>query len=283
MKKVKKNKIICPICSRTTKLNVKLTAVSLYFCNKCSHRFTDPKSIIYTEEYKNKYFLEAHSNWFKYPDFKLYNSLKNLFKKKNSKNFSILDIGCGNGNFLKYLSKEFKEINLTGIDHYKNKKNKRINFLYGDIDKNKKLKKYDVVISIAVIEHIEDVNKFIKLQKKLCKKNGFIINVTINESSFLYRASRILNFFSISTPIEKLYDKHHLNHFSVDSLTNLYKKNKLNRITLELSQFNLDALTLPSKNFFIKNIYKMLVFFIYKIEKILKNTNQQAIIFENQK
>ena len=103
MKKVLKNKIICPICSRTTKLDVKLTAVSLYFCNKCNHRFTDPKSIIYTEEYKNKYFLEAHSNWFKYPDFKLYNSLKNLFKKKISKNFSILDIGCGNGNFLKYL------------------------------------------------------------------------------------------------------------------------------------------------------------------------------------
>ena len=271
----------CPICKGITKNKIQLKFVSLFFCRKCDHRFTDTKSIISPEKYKNQYFEESHSNWFDHPDYILYDFLKDFFKTKFKKNFSVLDVGCGNGNFLKYLSKEFKNIELTGIDHYKNKKNKKIKFLHGDIDKNKKLKKYDIVTSNMVIEHIEDVNKFIQLQKKLCKKNGYIINITINESSFLYQAARLLNFFGISKPIDMLYDKHHLNHFSVKSLINLHKKNRMNNLKIELSQFNIHALTLPSKNFIFKNVFKFIILIIYQIEKIFKNTNQQTVIFEN--
>jgi len=277
----KNNMIKCPICSNLTRLKTQLKFVSLHFCKNCKHRFTDPKSVIYSENYENKYFLKSHNNWFKYPDYKLYNTLKKKIENNFHKNFSVLDVGCGNGNFLKYLSKNFKKIELTGIDHYKNKKNKKINFLHGDISKNTKLKKYDLVLSNAVIEHIEDVSKFIKLQKKLCKKNGFIINVTINESAFLYRITRMLNFFKISTAMEMLYDKHHLNHFSVVSLKNLYKQNKFKKTTTDLSQMNLHALTLPPHNLIMKILYKFLLYAIYMVEKLLGNTNQQAIIYKN--
>ena len=50
---------------------------------------------------------------------------------------------------------------------------------------------------------------------------------------------------------------------------------------VELSQFNLHALTLPSKNFLIKNLLKLSILTIYQIEKFLKNTNQQTIIYKN--
>ena len=272
---------ICPICKNKIKQKTKLKFVSLYFCNKCKHRFTGKKSIIIPEKYKKEYFSKTHSNWFENPDYVLFNSLVNFLRRNFSKNFTVLDVGCGNGNFLKYLSKEFDNISLTGIDHLKNKKNKKINFLQGDIEKNKNLKKYDLVLSNMVIEHIEDVGKFVLLQKKLCKKDGYIINITINESSFLYKVSRFLNFLKISKPMEMLYDKHHLNHFSVYSLKSLYKKKNMKNSIVELSQFNLHALTLPSKNFLIKNLLKLSILTIYQIEKFLKNTNQQTIIYKN--
>ena len=274
-------KVKCHICKSVSNNLTKLKSVSLHYCNECNHRFTDVKTIINPEKYKPEYFSSTHSNWFENPDYVLYKNLTEFFKKKFKRKFSVLDIGCGNGNFLKYLSKNIKEVSLTGIDHHKNKKHQRINFLQGNIEKNKKLKKYDVVASNMVIEHIEDVNKFILIQKKLCKKNGYIINNTINESSLLYKIARIMNKFYISKPMEMLYDKHHLNHFSINSLVHLYKRNKLNNLKIELSQFNIHALTLPSKNFFIKNIFKFLILCIYLIEKIFKNTNQQTIICKN--
>ena len=271
----------CPICKKKTKNKTKLKFVVIFYCNKCGHRFTNKKLIKNPENYKPVYFSKTHSNWFENPDYVLFNELLKFLKNNLKKNFSLLDIGCGNGNFLKYLSKNSSKISLTGIDHLKNKTNKKIKFLQGDVEKNKNLKKYDVVLSNMVIEHIEDVGKFILIQKKLCKKNGYIINITINESSFLYKISRYLNIFYISKPMEMLYDKHHLNHFSVNSLKNLFERKKMRNSDVLLSQFNIHALTLPSKNFFIKNFFKLCIWIIYKIEKFLKNTNQQTIIYKN--
>ena len=81
--------------------------------------------------------------------------------------------------------------------------------------------------------------------------------------------------------MEMLYDKHHLNHFSVNSLKNLFERKKMRNSDVLLSQFNIHALTLPSKKFFIKNFFKLCIWIIYKIEKLLKNTNQQTIIYKN--
>tara|TARA_B100001057_G_scaffold71463_1_gene65715 strand:+ start:683 stop:1519 length:837 start_codon:yes stop_codon:yes gene_type:complete len=273
----------CPICKKKTNEKVELKFVVLFYCKKCKHRFTDKNLIKNPEKYQIKYFSTTHSNWFDNPDYVLFNTLSSFLKKNFSKKFSLLDIGCGNGNFLKYISKKINNISLTGIDHLKNKKNKKVRFLKGDIEKNKSLRKYDVVISNMVIEHIEDVGKFILIQKKLCKKNGYIINITINESSFLYKISRVLNFLKISKPMEMLYDKHHLNHFSVNSLKVLFKKKKMHGSIVKLSQFNIHALTLPSDNFFIKNFLKLLILIIYQIENFLRNTNQQTIIYKNTK
>ena len=127
-------KVKCHICKNISNNLTKLKSVSLHFCNGCKHRFTDVKTIINPEKYKPEYFSSTHSNWFENPDYVLYKNLTEFFKKKFKRKFSVLDIGCGNGNFLKYLSKNIKEISLTGIDHHKNKKHQRINFLQGNIN-----------------------------------------------------------------------------------------------------------------------------------------------------
>ena len=58
--------------------------------------------------------------------------------------------------------------------------------------------------------------------------NGIIISNTINDSSIVYIAARVIHKFGLKTPMERLYDKHHLNHFSNNSLEYLHKKNSLN-------------------------------------------------------
>jgi len=273
-----RQKLHCPICNNEAKHYANLKEVVLFYCEFCNHRFTDFNSIKNKETYSVNYFSDKHSNWFNNPNTKLFDYIYKFINSNFSNNASILDVGCGTGGFLKYISNKSKKFNLTGMDYYKNEKHQDIEFLYGDILKEKLNKKYDVVISIMVIEHVLNVQEFIKRQTELCKDNGFIINVTINEAAFLYKTSRIVNYFNFSTPINMLYDKHHLNHFSKNSLEFLHKKNKLKIIENNLSQFNVESLTLPKANIILKKFYKIVLLTIFLIEKLILKKNQQTLI-----
>jgi 2-polyprenyl-3-methyl-5-hydroxy-6-metoxy-1,4-benzoquinol methylase len=266
----------CTICQKKSSFYKTLEDVELYYCKNCNHRFTDNNSIKKKENYSKIYFNEKRPNWFKNPDTNLFNYLYKIIinYKLNS---SIIDIGCGNAALLKYLYKKTKKFNLEGIDHFKNK-SKNIKFYSGDIFKKKIKKKYDIVISVMVIEHIWNLDKFLKEQIKLCKRNGLIINVTINENSFLYKIARFLNIIGYSKAMNMLYEKHHLNHFSKNSLECLHKKYQLKIIRNEESQFNIDSLTLPKNNFLIISLYKSLLLIIFQIEKIFGEKNQQTLI-----
>ena len=112
-------------------------------------------------------------------------------KKKHDllKNLKILDIGCGGG----LISEPMARLggNVTGIDaantnievakiHMK-KSNLNINYL------NKKPeeildKKFDVILCMEIIEHVEDVNFFVESCIKLLKNNGLIFFATLNKT-----------------------------------------------------------------------------------------------------
>jgi 2-polyprenyl-3-methyl-5-hydroxy-6-metoxy-1,4-benzoquinol methylase len=99
--------------------------------------------------------------------------------KKFSSNTKILDFGCGNGYFLKIIKNKFnlKPENLYGYEISKEaikiaKENSRIKF--SPSLKNKK-SFFDIVLSIDVIEHIEDDLKILKEYKSLLKMGGFVI------------------------------------------------------------------------------------------------------------
>lgn len=92
---------------------------------------------------------------------------------------SIVDIGCGNGNFLKYLLKKLNidesKIDITGVDIAPNAVNearKKLNgkFLVMDISKNKLESKFDCVICSEVLEHIEDYKSALKNISEICAK-----------------------------------------------------------------------------------------------------------------
>ena len=102
----------------------------------------------------------------------------------------ILDIGCGGGLISEPMSRLGAEV--TGMDaSYKNievaklhaKKNKlNINYINSSPEKNDLKKKFDVVLNLEIIEHVENVDLFIKSSNKLLNENGIMFIATINRT-----------------------------------------------------------------------------------------------------
>ena len=117
-------------------------------------------------------------------------NFKLKIKKKPLEKINILDIGCGGG----LLSEPMTRLGatVTGIDaSNKNiniaklhaKKNKlKINYLCSSPENLKIKKKFDVILNMEIIEHVEDINFFINSCSKLLKKNGLMFVATLNKT-----------------------------------------------------------------------------------------------------
>ena len=118
----------------------------------------------------------------------------NNFKLKNKlrplSGINILDIGCGGGLLSEPMSR--MGANVTGIDASKknikiaklhSKKNKlKINYLCLSPEKLKIKKKFDVILNMEIVEHVEDIDFFLRSCSKLLKKNGIMFVATINKT-----------------------------------------------------------------------------------------------------
>ena len=136
--------------------------------------------------------------------------LKNKFRPLSGIN--ILDIGCGGGLLSEPMSR--MGANVTGIDASdKNikiaklhaKKNKlKINYLCSSPEKLEIKKKFDVILNMEIVEHVEDIDFFLKSCSKLLKKNGLMFVATINKTlkSYVFAivgAEYILRWLPIGT------------------------------------------------------------------------------------
>ena len=136
--------------------------------------------------------------------------LKNKFRPLSGIN--ILDIGCGGG----LLSEPMTRMgaNVTGIDasdknikiaKIHSKKNKlKINYLCSSPEKLKITKKFDVILNMEIVEHVEDIDFFLKSCSKLLKKNGLMFVATINKTlkSYIFAivgAEYVLRWLPIGT------------------------------------------------------------------------------------
>tara|TARA_Y100000992_G_scaffold78745_1_gene49918 strand:- start:70 stop:795 length:726 start_codon:yes stop_codon:yes gene_type:complete len=121
--------------------------------------------------------------------FKISGNKKDIFK-----GFDILDIGCGGG----LISEPMARLggNVTGIDaSEKNikvakihaKKNLlNIKYLNKSPEQLKDREKFDIILNLEIIEHVNDVNLYIKSCHKLLKKNGIMFTATLNRTLTSY-------------------------------------------------------------------------------------------------
>ncbi len=140
----------------------------------------------------------------------------NNFKLKNKlrplSGINILDIGCGGGLLSEPMSR--MGANVTGIDasdknikiaKLHSKKNKlKINYLCSSPEKLKITKKFDVILNMEIVEHVEDIDFFLKSCSKLLKKNGLMFVATINKTlkSYIFAiigAEYVLKWLPIGT------------------------------------------------------------------------------------
>jgi len=126
----------------------------------------------------------------KYIKENIINNFKLKNKSKPLSGISILDIGCGGGLLSEPMSR--MGANVTGIDasdknikiaKLHSKKNKlKINYLCSSPEKLKITKKFDVILNMEIVEHVEDIDFFLKSCSKLLKKNGLMFVATINKT-----------------------------------------------------------------------------------------------------
>ncbi len=124
----------------------------------------------------------------------------NKFTKKFT-NKTILDIGCGDGQFLEELHKSRKEANLIGLDYskYKLKKAKlRLPFEFNQCNLEDGIPLQESSISVAysgeVIEHIYNPDLMLDEIYRVLKKNGLLVISTPNLQAWY---NRILFLFGI--------------------------------------------------------------------------------------
>mgnify|MGYP003310803307 CR=1 FL=1 len=126
----------------------------------------------------------------KYIKENIINNFKLKNKSKPLSGIKILDIGCGGGLLSEPMSR--MGANVTGIDasdknikiaKLHSKKNKlKINYLCSSPEKLKIEKKFDVILNMEIVYHVDDVDFFLKSCSKLLKKNGLMFVATINKT-----------------------------------------------------------------------------------------------------
>tara|TARA_Y100000589_G_C27114317_1_gene613571 strand:- start:789 stop:1349 length:561 start_codon:yes stop_codon:yes gene_type:complete len=117
------------------------------------------------------------------------------------KNKTILDLGCGGGLLSEDLSRY--DANIIAVDSSKELikmaneraiKNKiKIDYRNTTIQKlAEKKNKFDIVISLEVIEHVKDYRPFLNNIFKCIKPNGILILSTINRTFFSYLSTILI-------------------------------------------------------------------------------------------
>jgi hypothetical protein len=100
----------CPVCSTISIFERRTPEVDLWRCPSCGHCFSDINSIKALEEYSPEYYEVTHRNFFKNPNLTLFKTISQ-FIMQNKPNSSLIDVGCGNGNFLKFIHKKNRQFN----------------------------------------------------------------------------------------------------------------------------------------------------------------------------
>ena len=169
-------------------------------------------------------------------------TLKN--KKKPLEGLKILDIGCGGGLLSEPLARLGAKV--TGIDPIKRNieiaklhlKKSKLNIKYYNFSPEKFISngKYDVILNMEIVEHVDNVNFFINQSTKFLKTSGIMFIATLNQTlkSYIFAilgAEYILRWLPIGTHDWQKFVK-------PDELIKICKKNSLSLKNIDGISFN---------------------------------------------
>jgi 2-polyprenyl-3-methyl-5-hydroxy-6-metoxy-1,4-benzoquinol methylase len=225
--------------------------ISAYKCTNTGYKFYYPPI-----QGDSKFYEECSMlNWYYVPWKWEHAQVLNLLNQKDK----ILEIGSGNSGFIRGLFKK-NIFNCTGLELNEQQvaiaKSCGLNVLNESIETHSSNNSscYDVVCSFQVLEHVYDVNLFIKASVDALKIGGKLIISVPNNGSYVYDSKNIFN----SPP-------HHLGMWDEFSLSKLAKI-----FNLQLDSIFIEPLQDHHKNFFFHVAYKNTFHFVYKFRLLRK-------------
>ena len=172
-------------------------------------------------------------------------TFKLSYNKTPLKDIKILDIGCGGGLLSEPMCRLGAKV--TGIDAsdknikvaklHSKKSNLQIDYFCSSPEKFNAKEKFDVILNMEIVEHVDDVNFFLRSCSKLLKKNGIMFVATLNRTlkSYIFAivgAEYILRWLPIGT--------HEWEKFlTPKELISILKKNDLRLDKVDGMSFNL--------------------------------------------
>jgi 2-polyprenyl-6-hydroxyphenyl methylase/3-demethylubiquinone-9 3-methyltransferase len=157
----------------------------------------------------------------------------------------ILDIGCGGGLLSEPMCRLGAKV--TGIDAsdknikvaklHSEKNNLHIDYFCSSPEKFNTKDKFDVILNMEIVEHVEDVNFFLESCCKLLKKNGLMFVATLNKTlkSYIFAivgAEYVLRWLPIGTHEWEKFIK-------PEELISILEKNNLRLDRVDGMNFNL--------------------------------------------
>lgn len=190
--------MICPACDSSSNIAIESTVdYKMYKCSECNLEFADPmKSGDNLFYQSNKFYtlkrLLSEKNIT--PSLRTKWEFGRFFKHNLNCHGKLLDIGCGEGQFLYYAKKDGYDVYGVEMDKWSVETAKKYyklkNIYKGDFDSyyaNKFKIKFDVITFFELIEHLESPKDFLKKVSDLLISGGYIALSTPNANRITVR------------------------------------------------------------------------------------------------
>ena len=226
----------CPICNGLQfkkQLNCKDHAVSqetfsIVSCETCGLLITNPrpKDSEISRYYESKNYISHNNNTngffnFMYQAVRKYTTLSKVLFLKAKKGDTILDVGCGTGDFLNKCKKF--GMKTRGVEPAKIAREQAIKKFHLDVSEEVELKKYkdlefNYITMWHALEHVPKLNTTINQLRRILKNEGKVVVAVPNYKS--WDAKHYKEYWAAwDVPI-------HFWHFSKKTIENLFEKHK---------------------------------------------------------
>jgi 2-polyprenyl-3-methyl-5-hydroxy-6-metoxy-1,4-benzoquinol methylase len=266
----------CPVCGKAAAPAYKHADAVIFRCPACTHAFSSLGTLSRSEDYGPAYYEETHKNWFLHPNRDLFALITGQLKEQGVN--SVIDIGCGKGDFLRHVHLRIPDAHLVGVDLSDNVPEPGITYVRGDILDAPIKEQFDAVISLAVIEHVPDIQGFIRRLSDLCKPGGRTVVMTLNDGGLLYRTARLGKALGASIAFDRLYDVHHLHHFTTRSLSRLIEGAGLRIDRVHHHNAPIDAMDIPAGNSLARIVLTWGVVLVFAVGRMTQSCYLQTVI-----
>jgi 2-polyprenyl-3-methyl-5-hydroxy-6-metoxy-1,4-benzoquinol methylase len=255
--------LICPVCGERRifkeRFNLEKGRGSYILCPKCNIGVLYPtlKAGKIVNIYKTPRYFDLLSKPVNNPFFqwiltrRIYETPVEWVLKTFSKKTRVLDVGCGNGEYLEGLKKIGGDTwgsDISGEAVVRTRKLLKINpkkIKKGKFNKQKFDIKFDLISFWHILEHLDNPFEYIKKAKRLLTSDGKIVGEMPNFDSLAFDIFK-KNYAWVMVPDHILY-------FNRRSLRKLFKRVGLNRINFYFPDRGLLNFSISLKNYLIHN------------------------------